>query len=355
MARTEAPSETWPADMQEALGFCPVCGGGEREVLHEGLRDRLGTGTPGRWTLRGCGDCGAGYLDPRPAARGIHLAYTDYYTHEPAGARTAGDGGAGGWRHAIRNDYLNAKYGYDLRPALPLARWVISAKRRLKADRTIRHLGRPARETPRVLDLGCGNGAFLLEMRRLGWAGFGLEPDESAVEAARRAGLDVRQGVLTEAIFPPEHFDAVTMNHVIEHVHDPASVLRTCLRILRPGGTLWIATPNLVSLGHRWYGTDWRGLEPPRHLVLFTPGALARALGTAGFDVSPGLVRGVGARWMLRTSETIRRGREDRVTGKPAFIDRRRLRRRAGRADRLARRRPELAEEIVMIARKPAA
>ena len=75
----------------------------------------------------------------------------------------------------------------------------------------------------------------------------------------------------------------------------------------------------------------------------------------SGFDVSPGLVRGVGARWMLRTSEIIRRGREGRETGKPDFGDRRRVRRRAARADRLARRRPELAEEIVMIARKPAA
>ena len=61
----------------------------------------------------------------------------------------------------------------------------------------------------------------------------------------------------------------MTLNHVVEHLHDPAGVLRRIAAILRPGGTLWIATPNLHALGHRRYGPDWLALDPPRHLVLF--------------------------------------------------------------------------------------
>jgi hypothetical protein len=60
-------------------------------------------------------------------------------------------------------------------------------------------------------------------------------------------------------------------------------LLRACHRLLREGGRLWIETPNLDSLGHSIYGENWRGLEPPRHLVLFNRSLLGRALSEIGF------------------------------------------------------------------------
>ena len=60
-------------------------------------------------------------------------------------------------------------------------------------------------------------------------------------------------------------------------------------RLLRPGGTLWLQTPNIDSIGHKIYGLNWRGLEPPRHLVLMTMQTLRKILENAGFkiDIQP--------------------------------------------------------------------
>jgi predicted SAM-dependent methyltransferase len=182
-------------------------------------------------------------------------------------------------------------------------------------------------------------------MQALGWQTFGLEPDPRAVEAARKRGLDVELGVLDESSFAPASFDAVTLNHVIEHLHDPVRTLRICRRILRPGGMLWLATPNLGSLGHARFGPAWRGLEPPRHLVLFTVEAARRALNSAGFEREATLLRGVDARWMFRASERLRTG--SGVRG----IARIRLKWQARRADRQVRLRPDAAEEIVLLVR----
>lgn len=74
----------------------------------------------------------------------------------------------------------------------------------------------------RLLDVGCGSGEFLAQMRELGWDVFGVEPDPQAARVAREQfGLTVWPGALAEASFPDGFFDAVTLNHVIEHVADP--------------------------------------------------------------------------------------------------------------------------------------
>ncbi len=78
-------------------------------------------------------------------------------------------------------------------------------------------------------------------------------------------------------------FDLITLSHVIEHVHYPIDLLRACHRLLKPGGVLWLETPNIKSYGHRFYGRFWRGLEPPRHLVIFSPSGLFSILNDTGF------------------------------------------------------------------------
>jgi SAM-dependent methyltransferase len=82
---------------------------------------------------------------------------------------------------------------------------------------------------------------------------------------------------------PACSFDAVTMSHVIEHVYDPESLLRTALGLLKPNGTLVCVTPNVLSDNHLQFGRSWRDLDPPRHLQLFTPDALENLARHAGF------------------------------------------------------------------------
>ena len=107
--------------------------------------------------------------------------------------------------------------------------------------------------------------------------------DEVAVEAARKRGFDVHLGGLDVSEGQEARFDLITMNHVIEHLHDPLDDLAACYRLLKPGGRIWIETPNIQSYGHKSFGANWRRLETPRHLVLFSRKTLYRALSNAGF------------------------------------------------------------------------
>jgi SAM-dependent methyltransferase len=123
-------------------------------------------------------------------------------------------------------------------------------------------------------------------MAQLGWEVVGVEPDEEAVEVARQHyGLEVHQGTLERASVPRNSFDAVTLNHVIEHVHDPIGLLNACGQVLKSTGRLMVVTPNIDSLGHRWFRRAWLHLDAPRHLLLFSPRTLRESARRAGLQV----------------------------------------------------------------------
>jgi SAM-dependent methyltransferase len=147
-----------------------------------------------------------------------------------------------------------------------------------------RHLGPAAGDNRSLLDVGCGNGAFLQFAAQLGWMAEGIDNDAAAVAAARAIGCNVFHGTLDESPFLKGRYQHITLSHVIEHVHNPLKLLRQCLELLIPGGRLWLETPNAQSIGHDVFGPSWRGLEPPRHLVLFDRSSLTSALVAAGFS-----------------------------------------------------------------------
>jgi SAM-dependent methyltransferase len=337
----------WPADGLEAVSACPVCGCSERRILHADLRDRAFRAAPGSWTLVRCRGCLSAYLDPRPTPETIELAYRSYYTH---GLTTLAPP-VGRLRQGLAGDYRQARWGYPQGPAIPGGRLIprVAPSRGALVDREIRHL--PATPGGRLLDVGCGSGAFLAQMAALGWRAEGIDPDPAAVAGARDAGLTVTQGTLAD-LDPGEHagaFDAVTLSHVIEHLHDPAANLRRINLLLRPGGLLWIATPNLEALGLRRFGRDWLGLDPPRHLVLFTRASLERLLRGTGFDPLPPPPASPHALQMFSQSAAIGQGRlpdEGPVDGL------RRLRLLAAIANRVSLRDARHAEELLMIARR---
>src|SRR5262249_29628220 len=134
-----------------------------------------------------------------------------------------------------------------------------------------------------LLDVGCGNGDFLRTAREAGWRTLGLDPDQKACDVARKSGLDIIQGGLEVFASVSEKFDAVTLSHVIEHVHEPRKILSAIFNLLKPGGVFYLQTPNIQSRGAAIFRSNWRGIETPRHLVLFTPGALIAVLRRSGF------------------------------------------------------------------------
>jgi 2-polyprenyl-3-methyl-5-hydroxy-6-metoxy-1,4-benzoquinol methylase len=263
---------------------CCICGA-TGEPLYDGLTDRL-FGAPGVWNFKRCSkpSCGLLWLDPMPVEEDIALAYKHYLTHQE------GSQPANTFLRRVYNllkaDYISIKYGYQGQRR-SMVSWIISRLawlhpvRRDGFDFNASYLS--WKPDGRLLDVGCGRGELLERMQRLGWNVEGVDFDHKAVKGARQKRLRVHHGTLAAQSYRDQTFDAITMVHLIEHIHDPVALLRECHRVLRPGGRLVVVTPNAFSWGHRLYGSDWRGLEPPRHLNIFTPVSLAAAAGQAGF------------------------------------------------------------------------
>jgi len=311
------PDARWPETELEAADVCPICSSASRALLYEGLEDIVFRCAPGKWRSWRCLNCGSAYLSPRPSPASIHLAYATYYTHRARPAREAAPrqpydslGFAQRLRRRLANGYLNRRF--FLRPDSPatsLGRYLVLAARPYKnaIDRFYRHLPPPTPQG-RLLDVGCGDGSFLEIARLCGWSVEGVDPDPAAVANCRSRGLEVREGSIDLFDGQSALFDVITLAHVIEHAHDPIALARACRRLLKPDGRLWVETPNIDSLGHARYGRHWRGLEPPRHLVLFNAQSLDDALRAAGFarvetmpDMSP-------ATLVMTSSEALTRG-----------------------------------------------
>jgi 2-polyprenyl-3-methyl-5-hydroxy-6-metoxy-1,4-benzoquinol methylase len=275
----------WPDLGLENAPYCPVCGSNKRKILYENLTDQVFFCAPGTWCLHECNDCRCAYLDPRPSSDTIHLAYQKYYTHKPPeknGLETMGF--LRRTRRSMANGYTNWRYGTKFQPANSLGIVVafIYLSLRHRLDRRARNLPR-TKPNARLLDIGFGSGAFLEFAKNAGWDVAGVDPDPVAVDSAIKRGLNVRPGGVEAFADMPESFDVVTMNHVIEHVHDPCKTLQSIYHLLKPGGCLWLSTPNIQSFGHEYYGKNWRGLEPPRHLILFNWQAISELLRNTGF------------------------------------------------------------------------
>lgn len=281
MPPREAPAP-WPIDGLQSVPRCPLCGGAERELVHKELTDLVYFDAPGEWTLYRCAQCRSGYLDPMPTPETLGLAYRQYYTHSTDVAAAAGL--MAKFRLSVTNGYRNLRFGSKDRPGLRvlgalvpplLPAWAMTI------DWECRHLPKP-KAGMRLLDVGAGSGFFLDFARKCGWEVAGVDLDEKAVAAARSRGLDVRHGTI-EAVGEDEQFDGITMGHVIEHVHDPRAVLAACYQRLKPGGWIWVDTPNMDALGHVEYGPYWVGVDAPRHLILFSSDAMTEAMAGAGF------------------------------------------------------------------------
>jgi 2-polyprenyl-3-methyl-5-hydroxy-6-metoxy-1,4-benzoquinol methylase len=242
----------------------------------------------------------------------MHLAYAHYYTHQDAIPKDdyKSLGRFRKLRRRLVNGYTNWCFSTHEAPAsrlgvpILLMLWV----QRHRLDNEYRHLPRPPASGGRLLDVGSGSGSFVRIAHSCGWTVTGIEPDPTAAANSRRQGLNVLQGGLEQFDGSEDLFDVITINHVIEHMHDPLASLQDCYRLLKQGGHLWLQTPNIDSLGHRRFGRHWRGLEPPRHLILFNPRSLAIALEYAGFRMINSKMGSNAVRLMNEASEAIRRG-----------------------------------------------
>lgn len=262
---------------------CDACGSALHPWL-SGVRDRV-YGVDGEWGLYRCSDknCANGYLDARLTPEQLGSFYTSYSTH------CAPILHAGGAKRLFRQAIewrAHRGLGYP-RPNVPTTAkifgWIFGFIPLLRHTAFSRVFWLPHKRQGKLVEIGFGNAQTLLHMSDLGWNVEGIEFDQVCIEKARALGLQVGEGDFFAQDYTEGSLDAVVGSHVIEHVPDPGRLIAEIRAKLAPGGRMVLVTPNGKSFGSSAFGTDWRGLETPRHLTIQTPGSLIRHAEQAGF------------------------------------------------------------------------
>lgn len=228
---------------------CIICGG-EGITLYSELCDGI-TFVHGLWNLKQCPnpDCKLIWLDPTPVKEDILKLYCQYITHK-------------------KNPDKKTLLGYFHDRVVRILKYSNPDSKHLD------YMYLDDLKPGRVLDVGCGDGRRMITMKSKGWLVDGQDIDSHAAAFFMGPDFKVYLGELDAIHLPENSYDAVVMNHVIEHLPDPFSMLLECRRILKDGGRLVIVTPNSKCLTHHFFKKNWRGLEPPRHLHIFSSGAL---------------------------------------------------------------------------------
>jgi len=218
---------------------CPACGS---ISIHPVLSTKDYTVSGETFPIWQCADCSLRFTQYAPTVEGIG----DYYKSE---------------------DYIshsNTSKGLINRIYQMVRRRTVKQKRKL-----ISHI--TGKKNGELLDVGSGTGAFLNEMKKHGWQAIGVEPDADARRTARELfGCDLKD--INELFnLKPNSFDAITLWHVLEHVHDLQKHLQQFKGLLKPGGHLIIAVPNYTSFDASVYKQYWAAYDVPRHLYHFSP------------------------------------------------------------------------------------
>lgn len=215
------------------MPFCNSCGK-KLAPRYRKARDPL---TGEVFTVEKCPRCGLGHTLPQP------LDLSRYYAPH----------------------YYGNRHGFTLRHCI---------RRRLRFVDSVMQKNRGS-----LLDIGCGDGSFLLAAKENGWQVMGTELNP---KPAQELGLDVTKEI-TEIL--SERFDCITMWHTLEHMRDIPSALAETSRLLKPEGKLIIAVPDWGGLQAKIFAERWLHLDVPRHLYHFDAVALDSALAAAGYEI----------------------------------------------------------------------
>ncbi|MBI4384819.1 MAG: class I SAM-dependent methyltransferase [Nitrospinae bacterium] len=132
---------------------------------------------------------------------------------------------------------------------------------RLKGKNMLRHLEHIARLVPRgkILEVGCAMGSFLRLAQKAGYEATGIDLSAQACSAARLAVGDARiiNGYLEDVPFEANSFDVIFLSDLLEHVVRPAPFMQKVVDLLRPGGIIYIVTPNPEHWSCRLFGKNW--------------------------------------------------------------------------------------------------
>ena len=235
---------------------CPVCLSSSYRVLYRNAVDRM-HGLPGIFKYVRCDKCEHVYLNPRPESHILGSFYPiDYGPHTPLPATSV--------RRTIAP--------FSLSPV----------------KRTERFLEKHIEKNSSVLDIGCGRGDFLANLRyKTGCQCKGIDFSANAVRIARDIyDLEVFCGQLVDAPYLDKSFDVITMWWYLEHDPRPIDTLLKCKKFLKPNGLLVFGVPNYRSFNAKLFSTRWYHLDAPRHLSIFSPKSIRVLMKKTGFMIN---------------------------------------------------------------------
>ncbi|MCC5937435.1 MAG: class I SAM-dependent methyltransferase [Lunatimonas sp.] len=237
--------------MYERLTKCPLCKSG-LFLNYMVVKDHAISKES--FTLCKCTDCGLIFTNPRPEQKYIHTYYEseDYISHT--------------------NQSKN------------LIHILYKAVRRYTIRQKINWINTRVKKKGRLLDYGCGTGYLLAAAQKNGWQVIGYEPNPTACKQAKNInGLTPVTSLTT--LKKEKKFDAITLFHVLEHIHDLNKTLKIILDLLKKRGFLFIAVPNLDSVDFKKHQENWAALDVPRHLYHFTNEAMNRLADKYGLKI----------------------------------------------------------------------
>ena len=244
---------------------CPICNHLNIQVIMQSCDDRYGY--PGQFNLMKCQQCGHAFLNCDMEPSQIGTLYTDYYPRKSFDINNYKP-------HSEQSGFLSWFNGLTSSAFL----WV---------PRNVR-----------VLDVGCGFGESLGYHTARGCDVYGVEADENIRRVVEKFGYKVHVGLFDDKVYEQDFFDYVTLDQVIEHVTDPLTTLRGVARILKPGGTAILSTPNAHGWGAKLFGKRWINWHSPYHLQFFTRQSMQLAAQQAGLVLAE--VRTVtNSEWLL--------------------------------------------------------
>ena len=135
------------------------------------------------------------------------------------------------------------------------------------------------------LDIGAGTGAFVHTMEKSGWNSIGVEPDAAARKRANELYLASVYPMSELDNFSEKSYTAITMWHVLEHVHQLHETILKLKKTIDTDGKIFIAVPNHNSFDARFYGKYWAAYDVPRHLYHFTPNTMKKLLEQHGLAI----------------------------------------------------------------------
>ena len=140
------------------------------------------------------------------------------------------------------------------------------------------------RKNNALMDVGCGAGYFMLSASKKGWRVEGTEISDEAIKLAEEKGQRVYKGDISSLNLREKSYDIAVLMQLLEHASDPEGIIKKLSIVLRPGGMIYITTPNYNSLSRGVLRERW-GMFSKEHMFYFTRKTLGKLLKKCGFRI----------------------------------------------------------------------